>query len=95
MELTALALFAPVKKLLDVYRYLVQGDQVQWREALTVVGSFVLGIGVVFLVGASSFAADLGIADLTWADAVLAGITLGGLAGVTADIADPGGVEIK
>ena len=95
MDVTALALFAPVKKLLDVYRYLVMGDQVQWREALTIVGSFAIGTGLVFLVGASSFAADLGIADLTIVDSILAGVTLGGLAGVGADLADPSGVTIR
>jgi hypothetical protein len=95
MDVTALALFAPTKKVLDVWRYLVSGDQVQWREALTVVGSFAVGTGLVFLVGASSFAADLGIADLTVVDSVLAGVTLGGLAGVGADLADPTGVTIR
>lgn len=94
MDVTALALFAPAKKLMDIYRYLVDGDNVQWKEALTIVGSFAIGIGIVFLVGASSFAADLGIADLTVVDSILAGITLGGLAGVTADIANPTGVTI-
>ena len=95
MELGALALFAPVKKILDIYRYLVHGDSVQWREALTVVGSFVVGIGVIFLVGASSFAADLGVADLSIVDSILAGITLGGLAGVGADLSSPDGVVIR
>lgn len=95
MDVTALALFAPAKKLLDIYRYLVTGDEVQWREALTVFGSFVVGTGVVLLVGASSFAADVGIADLTLIDAILAGITLGGLAGVAADLSDPTGVSVR
>lgn len=95
MDVTALALFAPVKKLLDIYRYLVVGNVVQWREALTVVGSFVLGIVVVFLVGQSSFAADLNLTLNTWADYVLTGVTLGGLAGVVTDLSQPAGVTIK
>jgi hypothetical protein len=46
-------------------------------------------------VGASSFAADLGVADLTVVDSILAGVTLGGLGGVVADLADPTGVTIR
>ena len=95
MDVTALALFAPAKKLLDIYRYLVAGDEVQWREALTVLGSFVVGTGIVLLVGASSFAADVGIVDLSLVDSIFAGITLGGLAGVAADLSDPTGVTVR
>lgn len=95
MDVTALAIFAPVKKLLDAYRYLFVGEVVQWKDAATIAGSFALGILIVFLVGESSFAADLGLTLETWADYVLTGITLGGLAGVAADLANPTGVTIQ
>lgn len=94
MDVTALALFAPAKKLLDVYRYLFTGEVCQWKDALTILGSFVLGTAIVFLVAESSYAADLGLTLETWADYVLTGITLGGLAGVAADLANPTGVTI-
>lgn len=95
MDVTALAAFAPIKKALDVYRYLVTGDEVQWREALTIIGSWVLGVCLVFLVINSSFADQTGIVVEGWADYVLYGITLGSLAGVLSDLSQPTGVTIR
>jgi len=95
MDVTALALFAPVKKAIDVYRYLLTGDVRQWKDAAVVFGSWVLGTGLVALVAGSSFAPDVGLTLSTWQDYVLYGITLGSLAGVTADLAQPTGVTIK
>ena len=95
MDVTALALFAPVKKAIDVYRYLLTGDVRQWKDAAVVFGSWVLGVGLVALVAGSSFAPDAGLTLATWQDYVLYGITLGSLAGVTADLAQPTGVTIK
>jgi hypothetical protein len=94
MDVTALALFAPVKKLIDAYRYLFTGEVRQWKDALVILGSFALGTAIVFLVGESSFVEDLGLTLNTWADYVLTGITLGGLAGVAADLSNPTGVTI-
>lgn len=95
MDITALALFAPVKKALDVYRYLLTGEQRQWKDAAVVAGSWVLGTGIVALVAGSSIAGDFGLVLQTWQDYVLAGVTLGSLAGVTADLAQPTGVTIR
>lgn len=93
MDITALAAFAPVKKALDVYRYLLTGTERQWRQAATVVGSWAVGVGLVFLVDASSF--DFGLAIDGWADYILYGITLGSLAGVAADFTQPEGVIVR
>lgn len=95
MDIAALAIFAPVKKVLDIFRYLFIGEEVQWREAGTIIGSWVAGIGLVALVGASSFADQFGFDGLNLADIILAGIEVGSLAGVTADLAQPDGVTIR
>lgn len=91
MEL--LASLAVVKKVLDVVRYLVGGEQVQLRETGIVALSFGLGIALAFLVAASSFAAEVGLADAGWADVVLAGVMAGASAGVVTDFTK-GGVDI-
>lgn len=93
MDIAALAAFAPVKKALDIYRYLMTGTERQWKQAGTVVGSWIVGIALVFLVGASSF--DFGLGIDNWADYVLYGITLGSLAGVAADFTQPEGVIVR
>jgi hypothetical protein len=49
------------------------------------VGSWVLGTGVVALVGSSSFGADLGVSGLSLADLILTGIALGSTAGIIHD----------
>lgn len=95
MDVAALALFAPVKKAIDIYRYLLTGSERQWKDAAVVLGSWVLGVGLVALVAGSTFVADLGLTLETWQDYVLTGITLGSLAGVTADIAQPAGVVVE
>lgn len=73
-----------VKKVIDLYRFLFEGT-VQIRAAIFTVGSWALGTGVVALVGASSFAADLGLVDLSLADLILTGIALGSTAGIVHD----------
>lgn len=95
MDITALALFAPVKKAIDCYRYLLTGEVRQWKDAGIVLGSWVLGTGLVALVAGSTFVGDIGLVVETWQDYVLAGITLGSLAGVTADLANPVGVTVR
>lgn len=95
MDITALAMFAPVKKAIDVYRYLLTGEVRQWKDAAIVLGSWVLGVGLVALVAGSSFVEDIGLTLETWQDYVLTGIMLGSLAGVTADLANPTGVTIR
>lgn len=94
MDVTALALFAPVKKAIDAYRYLFTGEVRQWKEAAVVGGSWLAGTLLVFIVGESSFVTDIGLTLNTWADYVLTGITLGSLAGVAADVSNPTGVTI-
>lgn len=95
MDVTALALFAPVKKAIDIYRYLLTGEQRQWKDAAVIAGSWVLGVGLVALVAGSTFVTDLGLTLESWQDYVLTGFTLGSLAGVTADLAQPAGVVIE
>lgn len=91
MDITALALLAPVKKILDLYRFLVAGE-VQLRAAAYTVGAWVLGTGIVFLVDGSSFAGEVGLALEGWQDFVLAGVTLGSLGSVVHDAIQPAGV---
>ena len=94
MDVTALALFAPIKKALDAYRYLLTGEVRQWKDAAVIAGSWVLGTALVALVAGSSFVDQVGIEVATWQDYVLYGITLGSLAGVFADLSKPSGVVI-
>ena len=94
MDLELIAAFPAVKKVVDIIRYLFDGQTRQWREVAVVVGSWVAGTGVVALVAASSFGADLGLDTATVADFVLYGIGLGSAAGVAADFASPSGVTI-
>lgn len=94
MDVTALALFAPVKKVLDVYRFLFVGTP-QWKAAAYTVGAWVLGVGLVYLVAGSSFAGDIGLSLESWQDYVLAGITLGSLGSVVHDAIQPAGVVYK
>jgi hypothetical protein len=86
----ALLLAIPaVKKIIDLYRFLFDGT-VQVRAAVITVGSWVLGTGVVALVGASSFGADLGLSGLNLVDLIFVGIGLGSTAGVIHDYIPPG-----
>jgi len=77
-----------VKKIIDLYRFLAEGS-VQWHAALLTIGSWVLGTGVVALVGASSFGADLGVSGLSLADLILTGVALGSTAGIIHDFVPP------
>jgi hypothetical protein len=95
MDITALAAFAPIVKVIDLYRFVFAGDEQQWKEAGYTVGAWVVGIGLVALVAGSTFAADLGLSIETWQDYVLTGITLGALGSVVHDAVQPEGVTIR
>ncbi len=86
--------FPIVKKVLDVFRYVAEGDVIQWRAISLVVGSWVVGIGLAYLIGSSSSAADVGLVLTSWQDHVLAGIALGSAAGVGVDFFN-GGVTVE
>jgi hypothetical protein len=89
MELVALLAAVPgVQKIIDLIRFLVDGEQVQWRSALITVGSWVLGTGIVALVANSSFAPE-GLAAANLADLLLYGVALGSTAGVIHDFIPP------
>ena len=77
--------FPIVKKVLDVFRYVAEGDVVQWRAISLVVGSWAVGIGLAYLIGSSSSAADAGLVLTSWQDYVIAGVALGSAAGVGVD----------
>jgi hypothetical protein len=94
MDVSALAAFPAVKKVIDLVRYLLEGEKRQWRPALLIVASWVAGVAVAALVGGSSYGADLGLSGLGFADLVLVGITLGSAAGVVSDLSS-GGVTIE
>ncbi len=94
MDLALLAGFPAVKKVIDLVRYLVEGETRQWREAGLVVLSWVAGAGIVALTAASSFGAELGLGAATFADIILYGIGVGSAAGVAADLANPSGVTV-
>ena len=94
MDPAALAALPAVKKVLDVLRYLFDGDETQWKPVALVGASWVLGILVALLVAGSSFAASVGLVDASWPDVILAGIGIGSAAGVVADLSS-GGVTIK
>lgn len=95
MDITALAAFAPVVKVIDLYRFIATGEQRQWEEAGYTVAAWAVGVGLVALVAGSTFAADLGLAVETWQDYVLTGITLGSLGSVFHDVSQPTGVVIR
>jgi hypothetical protein len=84
MDIALLLAIPAVKKIIDLYRFLAEGS-VQWHAALLTVGSWVLGTGVVALVGASSLGPDLGLSGLALPDLVLWGVALGSTAGVIHD----------
>lgn len=84
MEL--LAGLAITKKVLDIVGYLARGETVQLRETGFVLLSFGVGVGLAFLVAASSLAGSVGLADVGVADVILAGIGAGAGAGVVHDI---------
>lgn len=92
----ALLDFAPllgipaVVKILDAYRLLVQKGDVK-GTALTV-GAWLVGFGVIALVGQSSSAGDF--ANLNLADMVLLGIGLGSTASVVHDATKPTNTEV-
>ena len=94
MDLELIAAFPAVKKVVDVFRYLFDGQTRQWREVGIIVGSWVAGAGVIALVAASSFGGELGLDGASIADFVLYGIGLGSAAGVAADFASPSGINI-
>jgi hypothetical protein len=79
-----------VKKIIDAFRFIFDGETVQWKAFALTVGSWVLGTGVVALVAGSSLAVDLGVADLGLNDLILWGIALGSTAGVIHDFVPPG-----
>lgn len=80
---------ASVKKIIDAFRFIFDGESVQWRAFALTVGSWVLGVGLVALVAQSSLAGNLGLVDLSFADLVLAGVGVGSGAGVIADTVNP------
>ena len=73
-----------VVKVLDLYRFLVEGS-VQWRSAAYTVGSWVLGTGLIALVGSSAQGAALGLADLDVATLILYGVEIGSAGSVIHD----------
>ncbi len=77
--------FPIVKKVLDVIRYIAEGDVIQWRAISLVVGSWAIGVGLVYLIAGSSQAAEAGLVLVNWQDHVLAGVALGSAAGVGVD----------
>ena len=86
---TAILGVASVKKVIDAYRFIFDGESVQWRAFALTVGSWILGVGLVALVANSSLAGGLGLVDLNFADLLLAGIGVGSGAGVIADTVRP------
>lgn len=86
---TAILALASVKKIIDAFRFIFDGETVQWRSFALTVGSWVLGVGIVALVGSSSMGVDLGISGLGLADLVLLGVGVGSGAGVVADTVRP------
>lgn len=84
LDIALLLAIPAVKKIIDLYRFLAEG-QVQWHAALLTVGSWVLGTGVIALVGSSSLGPDLGISGLGLPDLILWGVALGSTAGVIHD----------
>lgn len=85
MGLEALIALPVVKKVLDVVRYVVDGERVQWKQLGLVVGSWVVGVGVAALVAASGYAESVGFVDPSLSDLIIAGVTIGSGAGVIAD----------
>jgi hypothetical protein len=94
MDISLLLAFPAVQKVIDVVRYLVSGTETQWKETATVVGSWVVGVGVVALVASSSFAEQVGLTGATLSDLILYGIGVGSSAGVVHDFTN-GGVDIR
>lgn len=86
---TAVLGLASVKKIIDAYRFLFDGDTVQWRSFALTVGSWVLGTGLVALVAASSLGESMGLVDLNLSDLILLGVGVGSGAGVVADTVRP------
>lgn len=91
MEL--LAGLATVKKVIDVVRYLASGENVQWRETGVVLLSWGVGVGLAFLVAASTLAESVGLAGAGIADVILAGIAAGSAAGTVHDLNNPVVIE--
>lgn len=85
MDIALLLGIPAVKKIIDAFRFIFDGESVQWRAFAITVGSWVLGTGVVALVAGSSLAESLGLVDLGLNDLILWGIALGSSAGVIAD----------
>ena len=85
-DLELLLAFPAVKKVLDLLRYLFEGENRQWREAAIVAASWIVGTGLVALLAVSSYAVELGLAGATLPDLILMGISIGSAAGVVADI---------
>ena len=73
-----------VVKIIDLYRFLVEGS-VQWRSALYTVGAWALGTALIALVGASSYGPDLGLGGLNLATLILLGVELGSAGSVIHD----------
>ena len=89
MDVSLILGVASVKKIVDAFRFLFDGDVVQVKAFLITVGSWVLGVGIVALVAQSSLAGDLGLVDLNLADLILAGVGVGSGAGVISDYVRP------
>jgi hypothetical protein len=89
MDIALLLAIPAVKKIIDAFRFIFDGETVQWRSFALTVGSWVLGTGVVALVAGSSLAADLGLGDLNVSDLILWGVALGSSAGVIHDFVPP------
>jgi len=73
-----------VIKVIDLYRFLVEGT-VQWRSAAYTVGAWVLGTGLIALVGQSAQGEALGLAGLSLSTLILYGIELGSAGSVIHD----------
>lgn len=89
MDVSLILGVASVKKIIDAFRFLFDGDVVQIKSFLITVGSWALGVGIVALVAESSLAGDLGLVDLNLADLILAGVGVGSGAGVISDYVSP------
>ena len=85
MDIALLLAVPAVKKVIDAYRFIFDGESVQWHAFALTVGSWILGTGLVALLAGSTLAEGLGLSDLGFNDLILWGIALGSTAGVIAD----------
>lgn len=73
-----------VVKVIDLYRFLVEG-QIQWRSAVYTVGAWILGTALIALVGSSAYGPDLGLGNLDLATMILLGVEVGSAGSVIHD----------